>query len=106
MASGKSRRICARLDRLDAGEMQETTATFLAVAAGLLPGEAVELKGEAMLGRAPDDVADLADGILRVGGDHLEVFGIEGRKFQHVHGGLSAPVRAAGSKTPAEVALR
>ncbi len=40
--------------------------------------------------RAPDDVGDLDQGILQMGGDDLEVVRVEGNEFQRLHDALPA----------------
>src|SRR5262249_37808872 len=50
------------------------------------PIEAVERHHEALFLRSPDNVGDLDEGILEMGGDDLEVVPVEGDEFHRLHG--------------------
>ncbi len=55
------------------------------------PVEPARAHDEALLLRTPDDVGDLDDGILQMGGDDLEVVPVEGNELHRLHGARSLP---------------
>ena len=76
------------LDVGDAVEMQRG-ALALPGAALVFPGEAVHQQGEAVVGAGKAHVADAHHGVLRGGGNHVEVFAVERQQFEVGHRNMS-----------------
>ena len=87
----------ARTDRRDAIQNQRGAAALVFLLAALahgFPREAVDRHREAALGRQVNNVADLKNGVLKMGGEDREVLFVNGTEaeeigFWHVfrHGG-------------------
>ena len=50
--------------------------------------KAVEAHDHPVLGRTPEDFADLDGRILQMGGNDLEIVPVEGDEFEKVHGNV------------------